>query len=379
MMKCNQSLHKSQMHSKQRGVATLVTAVVLLVVVFLVTYKMSETIISDKRNVASAVRSNQAFQRASSGLDCAFAYIGGEGLQAAVSFATASGATLPTSGTYSCSDSLTTVSLVEYDDYIELNSEAYSDDKSVRRVVRDKVSGSPQTSGPPSVPVVSKGAVGISKGNISVTNNYEPLTIWSGDAAELGSSTTTYISIDNVDNQISNSATTRGPDIVDEDSNLANATEVEFLQSFFSVSNLSDFCGEGNSTCTDSDGDNTYYFLPSGTKTDDGGTCEDDTYTNIRLSDYTTSPDNPALIVVDGGAEIFFGGGGTFYGMIIAQEVMFSGGLNPSDSLQGSIVAIDCINDNGTGGGRITLNPTVITDLSGDGQTVKLAGGWHDW
>ena len=379
MMQCRLGSLGPTRKSRQRGVATLVTAVVLLVVVFLVSYNMSETIVSDKRNVANAIRSNQAFQRASSGVDCAFAYIGGEGLQSAVSFATASGAILPTTGLSACSDPVTTITLVEYSDYVEIESEAYSDDKSVRRVVKDKVSGSPQTSGPPSVPVVSKGAVGISKGNISVTNNYEPLTIWSGEAAELGSSTTTYISIDNVDDQISNSATTRGPDIVDDDSNLANATEEEFLQAFFNVSKLSDFCGTGKSTCSDSDGDNTYYYEPSGSETDDGGTCEDDTYTDIRLSDYTTTPDNPVLIVVDGGAEIFFGGGGTFYGMIIAQEIMFSGGMNPSDSLQGSVIAIDCVNDNGTGGGRITLNPTVITDLSGDGQTVKLAGGWHDW
>lgn len=364
---------------RQRGVATLLTAVVLLVAIFLVSYNMSETVISDKRNVATAVRASQAFQRAHSGLDCALTYLKGEGLQSAVSLATASGATLVATADYACTDSLTTVVFTEYEDYIEISSTAFSDDQSVRRVVKDRISGSPVTSGPPSVPVVSKGAVGISKGNVSVTNNYEPLTIWSGDAAELGSSTTTYISIDGVEDQISNSATTRGPDIVDDDANLANATEEEFLQAFFNISQLNQFCGDGNATCSDEDGDNTYYFEPSGSETDDGGTCEDDTYTQVRLSDYTTSPTNPVLIVVDGGAEIFFGGGGTFYGMIIAQEVMFSGGMNPSDSLQGSIIAIDCVNDNGTGGGRIELNPTVITDLSGTGQTVRLAGGWHDW
>jgi len=362
---------------REEGMATLLTAVVMLVVVFLITYNMSETIIQDKRNVASAVWANDAFQRAHNGLDEGLAYVTSVGLNS-ITASTAGGSfTLPSSAISTDA----TVVFTELDNMVLVKSTAFSLDNSVTRTVGDRISGSPSVPGQPAVPVASRGAINIQNGNINVTNNYIDLTVWSGEDVVLGSSTTTKINIDGVDDQISNSNTTRGPDIVRNDENLLNATASEFLQSFFNVNALEDFCSGSKTVdteCFSESGAKTVYLTPDPWVDGDEDDCsdgKDGTDVKINLNDYTTTQENPVRIIVNGFAEVKLVGNTPFYGVVIANEIEFSGG----GTVYGSMVAVDCMPDNGTGGGDIILDPIVISTFAGGGTKVKVAGGWHDF
>lgn len=384
-MKCK-TWHERQYRDpfiRERGVATLLTAVVLLVVVFLITYNISETVLSDKRNTAAATRGVEAFQRAQNGLDYAFSYVVSNSLSSVIQATSTSSVSLnyPGAGTVA-------ITLNQNGETLEISSIGYSDDGvSIKRTVRDRISGSPTTSGQPNVPVVTKGGVNLTTGNIAVTNNVEPLTIWAGDAVDIGASVSTYISIDGVDNQLSNTATTRGPDIVDSDLNLKEATETEFLGAFFGVSGLADIGNTGSCTgdavttprvCDDEDGDK-YYYYDDGAVANSGACGDEPTARSLDLSSFNSTPDNPVQIVVNGAVDIKSGGGVPFYGVVVAQEASFSGGSGNKATINGSLVLLDCVDDTGSGGGSIILDSASIADLSGSGATVRVLGGWHDW
>lgn len=364
--------------SKQRGVATLVTAVILLIVILLITFNMSESVLTDKRNLANSVRANQAFQKAQSGLDYGMAFVVSTSLDSSVTLASSAAYVIP-----SYTDA--TVSLEQDGDYLEVISIAFSDDLTVKRTIRDRISAEPVANGAPNVPLVSKGAINFTSGSLDLTNNEEALTIWSGGTADIGAAIKTYISVDGVDDQLSNSNTTRGPDIVDGDTNLATATEQELLEQFFGASDLGDFCpGTGDpvtntpATCSKGSG-NVYEYAGNGYSGGSEGVCGDEN-TSITLSftDFPgTSEDNPVMIVVDGAVDIKATGNQDLYAIVIAQEVTFSGGAN---TFYGSIVSLDCADQPpGSGGGSIKFNKSAIDSLSGSGSVVRVSGGWHDW
>jgi len=370
---------------KQKGVATLLTAVVLMIVIFLITYNMSENILAAKRSTSNAVWAAQAFQKAQNGLDYGMAYVVSTGIAATANLASTAPYSIPSALT---PEPLYTAVVVEKDgDYINIISTAYSEDFSVKRVVRDRISGSPVLAGSPNVPLMTKGGINLTSGSFKITNNEEALTIWAGGTADVGAAIKTYISVDGTPDQLSNSSTTRGPDIVDNHDTLARVTEKQMLTEFFGVSELADFC-EGTDairTCNEvgSSGEiiTTYYYSDSANPPiDEDGTCGDEGYDTLKLkfSDFpVTSATKPVRIVVEGAVDLAATGSEDLYAVVIAQEVTFSGGAN---TFYGSIIALDCVdNPPGSGGGQIEFNKTVIDSLSGSGAVVRVSGGWHDW
>jgi len=141
------------------------------------------------------------------------------------------------------------------DNIYTITSTGFSDDSSVSRVISKSLAKLPSTTAPPSVPVVSKGAVDVGGGAI-VTNNLTDLTVWSGsgfDESGGQASYTTYINVDGENDVISTTGTTRGPDIVSNDKNLAydpgDGTE-PVMQAFFNVDTLEEY-GELGSSISD--------------------------------------------------------------------------------------------------------------------------------
>lgn len=386
------------MVNKQKGIATLLSAVVLLIAVSIISFFAAEVVIRDKQLISNAERGQQAFERAQSGLDFGLAYVYSQGLSSVASASSTSplSIALPSDlsgGVLSISSNLNSLTIT---------SEAYSDDGvSVRRVIEQKVSLSSGSTSPPSVPVVAKGSASIS-GNFSVTNNEESLTIWSGEDADLGGSSSTFISIDGNDDQLSTSSSTRGPDVIENDQNLATATEQELLESFFNRSAMSDFCSDSincsagqfetwsNFTSAftdkktldvleDTEISRRVYLKPSVDQGD--AECSDNNgfgdWTDVQINDIApyTSEDNPAVIVVDGNATIGNAGGSTtFYGVIIARKVRITAGFD----WQGGVVATNCVHFGG-GGVSVELNKTVIESVNNETTQVRVEGSWRDW
>ena len=386
------------MHHKQKGIATLLTAVVLLVAVTVISFYTSEIVIKDKQLVANAAAGVEAFDRAQSGLDFGLAYVYSQGIASVASASSSSVLNLDLPA--ELAGGLLTVS--NAGSSLVLTSRAYSEDGStVSRVITQEVSSSTAANLPPAVPVVTKGGTTIS-GSFDVTNNEESLTIWSGEEADLGGSSSTYISIDGNDNQLSTSSSTRGPDVIESDQNLANATEEELLESFFNRSSMSDFCSDSincspgqyeswsnfTNAFTDSKSldlledpslSRRIYLEPN---VDQGtASCDDNNgfndWTDIQINDIApyTSEDNPAVIVVDGNVKIGNAGKNTtFYGVVIARKVRITAGFN----WEGGVVATNCVHFGG-GGISMNLNKTVIDAVNEEVSQVRVEGSWRDW
>jgi len=384
-------------HRKERGMATLLTAVVLLIAVFLATYNMSQNVIADKQNASAAVRGFEAFQNAQAGMDEAVEYISGVGLVTIRD-------EVASAGFVSISTSSASVSVTQTGDSLEITSTGLSNDSvSVSRTISMRLSALPNSPTPPNVPVVSRGFANVT-GNYEILNNEEPLTIWTGGAIDMDGNANTYIRQNGVDTQLSNSKTTRGPDIISNDRNLASATEEEIIQAFFNFSELTDMCispfcwDESNGAGTSQDAFTTdidytkspsvIYFRPNNQGTKD--TCDLNSGTvdavQLRASEFTTSESSPLILVVEGAAKFFMDA--PFYGIVLAREVTTVAGGGPADitdanakAINGGVVGLDCIDGpGGAGSGMIRMNKTVFDNLGGGGAAIAhVQGSWKDW
>lgn len=229
---------------KQRGVATLVTAVVLMLAVFGITFYMSEVVVNEKRITANQIRGKQAFYAAQAGIERAVQMIlGGGGPVCPIASGTLS------SGSFEVCVSLT-------DEIYQIESTGWSGDSSVRRSLTQSIAKLPPDTAPPNVPVIARGTVNIG-GNARITNNLSDITVWSGedfDPAGGNSSFDTYINVDGQDDVLSTTGTTRGPDIIDNDQNLAQPTvsdpsiaKSNIMNAFFNIASVYDI-GELDST-----------------------------------------------------------------------------------------------------------------------------------
>jgi len=367
-----------------------------MLAVFGITYFMSAIVLKDKQVLANAIRGNQAFQSAQSGLEFAISYVDSNGVDDVFDEVEAAG-TLTLTGSDIPHNSTVTISLSADQKYFVLKSVGVSEDLSVKRTLITGLSAIPSDPEQPSVPVVAKGGLDI-KGNLSVTNNEESMTIWTGGEAELGGSSSTYIKVDGTADQLSTSGNTRGPDVVEFDSNLANATESELLQSFYNKDAFWKFCDGVNSfNCTTSasapsdwsdytaddwvdfnDANNSkrwVYIQPTGQTEKDCDASGSFDWVNVDLADIESSEDNPARVIINGNALINGGGtSSTFYGVVIAKKVRVTSGFN----WEGGVVATDCMY---FGGGTVSfkLNKTVLEELQGVPEKVYVRGTWRDW
>lgn len=218
---------------KQQGVATLVTAVVLMLAVFGISFFVSETVINEKQVASSDYRAKQAFMVAQAGIEY--------GRIVAESGSCAEGSP--------CSPAVdggqVSVEIVSNgSDLYTIVSTGVSEDQSVSRTLSMAIGRLPSDSYPPNVPIVSRGGLGLS-GNVKAVNNEEALTVWTSGDFGLGGSANTYISIDGNYNQLSSiknpgGNNIYGPDVITNDPNLDKAPEV-ILDAFFGKDRYEDF------------------------------------------------------------------------------------------------------------------------------------------
>ena len=404
---------------KQRGVATLVTSVVLMLAVFGVSYFASETVINEKQIASNEFRSKQAFMAAQAGIDYGRA-VANDGL--CVSGSPCSPPTDIGGGSFS----VEIVSSAAGSIYT-IESTGLSEDGSVERLITYAIGKLPGEGYPPNVPIVARGGLGLT-GNVKAVNNEESLTVWSGNDFGLNGSANTYIKIDDNVNQLSSiknpgGNNVYGPDVLTNDPNLGNATEAELLEAFFNRSSLEEFsetyatgCTTGN--CLEniddmssydlsnySDYANKVYYsdsdytignssvpqgtIPEGSLTkwetltnsdpDRNDLLQSGSVTGANLKfDNTTilgSPSDPVTIVVNG--KLTLNSSPTIFGIIICDELEVKG----SPIIIGGVVVLDQNADAMTGNGT----PTIIMDKVVMQQTKQsdiygpVKNSWKDW
>ncbi|NVK31640.1 MAG: pilus assembly PilX N-terminal domain-containing protein [Gammaproteobacteria bacterium] len=345
---------------KQRGVATLATAVVLMLAVFGISYFMSEVVLTETRVVANHQRGLEAFAAAQSGIELAKV-------------------NNVESGTLNASYPSDPVSFVVtateiQDGLIKLESVGYSNDLSVSRTISYYKARKPGEGDPPQVPIVARGGVNTS-GNISAVNNYSNLTIWNGLSTGIQGSASTYTSIDGQKNQLStikntSGASTYGADVVTGDQNLANATIDEIVASFFDFPTLRDMARHYGMS---DPGDVTYGSTYSGAESSNSD--HTDGFVDLSVvsstsakycyvsncTDTTTDPSSP-IYAVDA-----FAGYGNFNLSSISQKIASDLDLSPSDYLSWENASGRTFEnlDDGFSGSRFGYSVTA-TDADGD-------------
>ena len=392
----------------ESGVATLVTAVVLMLAVFGISFYLSEVVIKEKQSVSVKQRGFEAFNSAMAGLDL--------GINLVRLGTVDGGSTFTSSATMSFGSFDLTIPPVA-DDIYTVRVTGYSADLSVSRTISKSIAKLPSSTSPPNVPVVAKGAVDIG-GNATVTNNLEDLTVWSGggfDESGGSSSFETYINVDGTNDVISTTGTTRGPDIVSNDKNLSYDEDPTddidpMMQAFFDVDNVAELGASGrtkseidstegglskslsgviyipndetlnaadfNAKQTLDAADYDQYNSDSGCP-DTGGSYQ----TNCSLIDgFSTTaayilgtPDNPVVVAADAILEL--NANIVVFGILVADDGI--GKLNGGVSIFGGVISL--ADSDLTGGPQIYLDKTIISKTPISSDFGPIRSRWKDW
>lgn len=347
-------LKVASVHS-QRGMATLLTAVVLLIAVTGITFYMSESVLTEKRLVGDEYRAKQAFYAGQAGVDYGISYLinGGN--------ATAGAVTSQALDNVSYDASTADTSLGSDNSLITVTGVGRSDDASVVRTLSQTFGKVPLFPNPPSLPVVSRGSVTFG-GNLTVYNNIDNLTIWSGDNITSFGSTNTYISIDGKPDQLSTTQKTRGPDVVDGDQNLAGVTEEGLLTNFF---------GEDLGTWAKISAATTQHTLPSAAAAEGLIYIEGDVTLNDTSAEWGSATD-PVVIVVHGQLKIT--GTPVINGIVVAQDLVTVGG----GTINGGMIATNSA-DFGAGNFSVRYQDLKTALTNKLFVLAAVNGSWKDW
>ncbi|NRP94676.1 hypothetical protein XMG59_000765 [Marinobacterium sp. xm-g-59] len=361
----------------QKGIATLVTVVVLLIATTITAFTISSSIINEKQVVADEIRAAKAFEAARSGFASAVNQLRSTSdlpLEASKASGSISGAAESWSYWRSSSKS----PLVIY-------ATGESDDASVLRRIQSQMAYTEIEL--PEVSVVTAGVISAS-GGMTIINTQGNFTIWSGGASgltgsastwvpALGSTTCTYnttnFNPDPVSCQIgtgkSGSETYIGADVIDQDPQLSGLSESDFQRAFLGKK-MSSFCtnwidvdgksdseiqtladAEGSKVCLFSSGDNT--ISP-----------------NLVLG----SPSEPKALIIDGDFEV--NSNARHYGVMYVDGDINS--ANGSAAFFGTLIVRGAINI-GKGGFTVVFDSSLTSIIGDESNAGVSVGTWRDW
>jgi Tfp pilus assembly protein PilX len=381
----------------QRGFATLLTSLIILVGITLITLFTARTTLMEQRMSANHYRSSQAFYAAQAALEIGIGYINQYGT------ANLLGKVFPPSG-----DPL----LLEYpfnnDATLELKSPTNptncyqliatgkSDDQiGIRTISQCVTTLDISRGGGPEQPLISRSSVSLT-GNASVINRYGNTTIWSGDPVTLGNSNSikTYIReagtplsastavLESTDSTvatqiISSSNLGIGFDIIESDPALSGLTAEDFFDNTFVLSR------DQIKTLAQNAGQ----LLPASDIADiDGLTgliwIEGDSI--LSVGDIGTST-QPAIVIFNGNARIT--GNPTIHGLAYVRgQLKVSGTVSVvgASVIEGDPSLVPAGQDPVIGNGTINqvFAPSLLQNTNKPplpGLTVAVAGTWKDW
>ncbi|WP_415902248.1 PilX N-terminal domain-containing pilus assembly protein [Neptuniibacter sp. QD29_5] len=380
--------------AQQQGAATLVLALVMVVIVLGVSFFTSETVITEKKIVANEYRAKQAFHAAQAGVDYAIAYTraGLDQDNDTVLDLSVSGATIGLGGGVEFTALLSDASSDADMSLIQIDSVGRSDDGLITRSISVLVGRVPLVPNPPDLPIVARGYVDAT-GNLNVFNGFTNLNIWAGDDITSWGSADTYIrdpdwtgfsgdtwdgtvddlsrhltatgnEIDDIEYIQSTTKNTTGPDVIDGDTNMANTTGDEFVENFFGRT-LDELVLSAGLSMTGNE------LKDAAASTVEGQLIH---LSDAKLTGGTIgSSDNPVILVVDG--DLSISGSPDVYGLIIARNV--DKVVGTVDIFGGIVSETDL--DMGSGTANIYYDQDVVDNLDNINAKEVVRGSWKDW
>lgn len=403
--------------SNQRGAGTLVVVLILLLLSSLVIFFTARNAINEQRLSANEIRSKQAFDAASAGLDIAFSYFtdGGNSLSTTLStptlydgsgrpayfqatfcspsaYATANPPACPTLHTVPLS--CTPPASDEQRTPIILSCGWSDDDQAVVRNMQ-QASGTPSLAGAVTSPVVSRGTTNLLTGGASIFNYFNDLTIWSGGNVPIQSNTgKSFIRDVSTDSSPTSSdyrttgnspscnnppshytcstdGISLGPDVIPQDSFLTSMTTDQFFANFMGKTptpyrdTVATYRVDLNNGLTNED--STSLASISG-MTDETIWVEGDA---SGLGDIGTA-DHPVVLVINGNLDL---GANTVINGFVFVTGNVSGGAGAT--IYGALVATGNVGTNGNL--KVIYDPKVLKNAESLGQAALVPGGWRDW
>ena len=392
---------------RQRGVATLLISLILLVVITFVTLYTSRSVLLEQKISTNEFRGRMAFEAAEAGSDAAIAAISsgwtmadddtrlpadqnvypdclptaeynvifdinGDGTPDANAKTLDNGSTVAVTMTCSVNQSL-----ISYD----ITSVGNSDDNTAKRTINQTLIIIPPLPNTPDNPLLTRGGVVIG-GSATVSNPEGNSTIWSGGDVNVGSNNSTSTQIANpthpnypnclggsvqcLENMVpSSSRDVTGVDVIENDNSLGNLTPDQFFFNFFGTT--PEIYRESRVTLETTGGQ---LDTLSGTT---GEVMWVDGTVNISGNNTFGSPTKPVIMVIDGDFDA--SGNITIYGLLFVIGSITGTG---SVDITGSAV-VNGINSGGGGSLDVVYNSRVLKSTFSYGRPAAGSGTWRDF
>lgn len=401
-----------QPSSRQRGAGTLVVVLILLLLSSLVIFFTARNAITEQSLSANEIRSKQAFDAASAGLDIAQAYFtkGGNSLSTTLStpqlydssgrpvyfqttFCSPSayaatdlpGCPSTHTGTLTCNHP----TAVEGRTPIVVACGWSDDDQAIVRQTQ-RVSGTPALAGNVTSPVVSRGATNLMTGGASIFNYFNDLTIWSGGNVPIQSatgksfirdvstdSTATSSDYRNTGNSPScnnppshytcssqgGNVNSLGPDVIPQDSFLTSMSASDFFKNFMGKTPdtyrdtvATDIVDGANAASINGKTDAVIWVNGTPSGLNNVGTQE-----------------HPVILVIDGDFDV--GSNMTINGLVFVTGNVTGSG---SPTIYGALISTGDV-DIGAGNTKVIYDPNVLGLLPPMGKAAYVPGSWRDW
>jgi hypothetical protein len=399
--------------NRQRGAASLLTALVILIGITLITLATSKAVLVETQITADNYRSTQAVAAANYALDYGYNYFDNGGFDQdddgnidvfdpdvpnPPNLTSADG-TQTTSATLTFDKSAGTLCIPAgatpnmSNGMIEAHG--FSDDKIATRTITECVGPLDILAGDgPKQPLVAQASVGLT-GNAHIINRYTNTTVWSGGKTKIGSSSSmeTYIKDpasgtltedelldDDEDNNtqlVSNRNLGNGLDIIDDDPSLGNLQGLDFFKNFFAVESrqqlreLAESQVYTSATISNAAGNTGLVWV-------DG-----DVTLNAGITIGSTA--SPAIVVVNG--NLTLNGGATIFGILyVAGTLDVAGGATVIGStiVEGTDLSTGDPATPPIVDGAGTLNLVFWPAFASEDQllpglTAVISGSWRDW
>lgn len=393
---------------RQKGAATLLVSMVLLIAATLLVLYASNTVVGEQRMSANEVRSKQAFEAAQAGIELSVEHINaGNDFQSA-SLATLNGRWNSANSSYEvmfceagtfpadqqCDDLATNGTDISPDCTPPGGDDVtawvvgcgWSDDSAARKRIVALVARTEPVPGDIDNPLIAKGSVAFG-GNPTVTNYFNNLTVWTGatlnNTGNTGktvirkpSSAAGALTPNEVATQVGNgnnvctqatdlicttSSGVFGPDVIQGDTSLANLSPDQFFENFLGTppnvykATMPDEIVAGGDAGTISAGDKVYWV--------EG---------NASISKNIGSEGHPVVLVVNGNLSL--SGDVTIFGVVFVK-----GDLNVSGGpvIRGAVLATGSVSSGGNL--NVIYDPDAVGGANRIGTYAAMPGTWRDF
>jgi PilX N-terminal len=403
----------------QTGMATLVSALVILLLTTLLALYVSRSVLIEQRMSANELRHKQAFEAAQAGLDRAFIFLAStpqgvdKDINGAVDAVTAANGLWvtqdngsrykvafcnptpePAAGTNFCPDDPATaiacptaLTVANFSTPLIVSC-GWSDDLVGHSTLRQNVGTNSPLVNSPQNPLTAKGVMNVG-GSANVVNYYNNLTVWSGGAlSSIGNAGKTFVRNPSVappsaltpppDPPNSCSTTVNyvcltdknstGPDVIPSDPTLANITNDQLFLNFFgrTLAQVRDDVAARNLLATDN--------LASLSKAQ-GETIiitGNTTLPNVKDENAIGTRDRPVVLIIDGNLELQ--GTPQVNGIVYVTGNVTGGG---NLLVKGAMVVAGNIQP--TGSVDIIFDPFATGNTVNSGRAGMTPGTWRDW